>query len=268
MPLVLIVLLSIVAAAVQAACSGAVTGQTVLLLIGCFFGLNLLYAILWVIVASTIDDTKPLAKQSELCRIGCASICSWLCAWGRVRVRLLGEEKLPKEGRFVIVSNHRSAFDPVCTLLPLKEYNIAFISKPSNLKLPFIGKLGYGAGFLPIDRENDRAALKSILTAADYLKRGLCSICIYPEGTRSKDGELLPFHAGSFKIAQRANVPMAVACIRGTEKVRRNFPLRRTAVTLEILEVLPPEQVKAMSTQELAARSRAEIEAAPKAESA
>ena len=85
---------------------------------------------------------------------------------------------------------------------------------------------------------------------------------IYPEGTRSKTGELLPFHAGSFKVAQKAGVPLAIACSRGTEHVMSNWLKRPTRVELSILEVLPPERVKAMSTQELAAYSREKIEAA------
>ena len=177
-----------------------------------------------------------------------------------MRVSVTGTEMLPEEGRFLLVCNHRSAFDPVVTAAKLAHWNLAFISKPENLNIPLIGKLAYGAGFLPIDRENDRNALKTILTAADYLKRDLCSIAVYPEGTRSKTGEMLPFHAGSFKVAQRAGVPLVIASIRGTENIRRNFPLRRTQAELCILETLPAGQVKTMSTQELSAYSRERIE--------
>ena len=92
------------------------------------------------------------------------------------------------------------------------------------------------------------------------MKRDLCSIGIYPEGTRSKTGELLPFHSGSFKTAQRANVPVAVACVRGTEKVKMRLFLRPTDVYLDILEVIPAEKVKAMSTAELAEYSRKRME--------
>ena len=80
----------------------------------------------------------------------------------------------------------------------------------------------------------------------------MCSIGIYPEGTRSHDGELLPFHAGSFKIAQKADAPLAVACIRGTENITKNVLRRVTDVYLDILELIPAEKVKAMSTSELA----------------
>ena len=94
------------------------------------------------------------------------------------------------------------------------------------------------------------------MQAADYIKRDVCSIGIYPEGTRSRDGVLLPFHAGSFKIAQKANVPLAVACIRGSENITKNALRRVTDVYLDILELIPAERVKEMTTHELADYSR------------
>ena len=229
---------------------------------GGFAALNILYVLFWVAVASTVDDKKPLEKPSRLCCLGCRSIPRWLCFWFRVRVRLTGEELLPPEGRFVLISNHRSGFDPLAALAKLGGRGLAFITKPSNLQIPFVGKLGYGGCCLPIDRENDRKALKTILTAADYIKKDFCSMGIYPEGTRSRTGELLPFHAGSFKLAQKANVPLVIACTSGSEKVMHNCLLRTTQVELRILEVLPAEKVKATHTQELAAYSRKLIETA------
>ena len=252
--------------------AGFTFGKALLFSLGLFLGLNLLYIIFWVIVAQTVDDSKPIERQKPIYRFGCASIAGWLCAWAGVSVRLSGTEKLPRSGRFLYVCNHRAAFDPLVAANVLRDWNISYISKPSNLKIPLIAKLAYGAGFLPINRENDREALKTILLAADYMKKDFCSIGIYPEGTRSRTGELLPFHAGSFKVAQKANVPIAVAVTSGTERVGKNFPFRRTKVRLEILEVIPAEQVKAMSTQALAAHCREAMEralgAAGKAESA
>ena len=227
-----------------------------------FAALNILFVIFWVAVAQTVDDSKPIERQKPIYRLGVAIIAGWLCWWARVRVKLSGADKLPGEGRFVLICNHRSGFDPVVTAAKLRAFNLCFISKPSNLKLPYIGKLAYGAGFLPIDRENDRAALKTILTAADYLKKDFCSMVIYPEGTRSKTGALLPFHAGSFKIAQKAGVPLAIACVSGTDRIRHRWLFHSTKVELRILELLPADRVKTMSTQDLAAYSKEKIEEA------
>ena len=208
-----------------------------------------------------VDRDKPIERQLPAAVTGTRIIARLLCDYGGLRPVVLGEEKLPREP-FLIVCNHRSMFDPLMGMVALEKYNISYISKPSNMQIPLIGDIAYAAGFLPIDRENDRKALKSILQAADYLKRGVCSMGIYPEGTRSRSGELLPFHAGSFKIAQRASAPLVIAAIRGSEKMKRRLFLRPTKVELEILEVLPPEEVKAMSTHELAEHSRELMEKA------
>lgn len=250
------------AAGIGAFLRGLLLWQAVLIFVGAFLGVHLLYAVFWVCVAQTVDDTRPIERQRPIYRYGCANIAGWLCQLFGVRIRLRGTELLPETDRFLLVCNHRSGFDPIVTEYALRRYNIAFITKPSNLKIPLIAKLAYGAGFLPIDRENDREALKTILRAAGYLKQGLFSVCVYPEGTRSRTGELLPFHAGSFKIAQKANVPVAVAAIQGSEAAVASFLRRPKDVYLDILDVIPAEQVKSMGTQELAAHSRALMEAA------
>ena len=85
----------------------------------------------------------------------------------------------------------------------------------------------------------------------DLIRAHECSFAIYPEGTRSKSGELLPWHAGSLKIAQKANVPIVVATIEGTERIAHNVPWRRTHVYLSIREVIPAETVKATKTNAL-----------------
>ena len=183
-----------------------------------------------------------------------------MCGYAWVHAHIHGMDKLPTGERFLFVCNHRSMFDPLIVMSKLREYNISFISKPSNMRIPIVGRVSYGAGFLPIDRENNRNALKTILTAADYLEKDICSVGIYPEGTRSKTGSMLPFHPGSFKIAQKAGVPLVIASISGSEKIRRNLFLRPTNVDLSILDVVPADKVKEMSTNELADYSRGLIE--------
>lgn len=240
--------------------AGAVIWKGFLIFVLFFAALNILYFILMAAVSLFVNNSRPVAKQSPICRAFCVSFGELMTCYCGIRAHISGTDKLPKSGRFVFVCNHLSGFDPLFVMDKLRKFNISFIAKPSLMKIPVAGKIAYGAGFLPIDRENDRNALKSIVQATDYLKRGLCSVGIYPEGTRSRSGELLPFHAGSFKIAQKANVPLAVACVRGTENVKKNLFHRRTDVFLDILELIPAENVRAMSTKELAQYSRELIE--------
>ena len=219
-----------------------------------------LYVLFWWLLSLPVDRKKPIEKQNPRSLRACALTGRLLCLYGGIRPRLVGEEKLPKDRPFLLVSNHRSLFDPLTAIYLFRRCRLAFVSKPSNLAIPLVGDVMYAMGCLAIDRENDRAALKTILTAADYLKRGVCSMAIYPEGTRSRNGELLPFHAGSFKIAQRAGVPLVIACTQGTENMKQRLLRRGKPVTVTVLQVLPPETVKAMSTQELAALARSAIQ--------
>ena len=223
----------------------------------CFVALLLPMVAMIVIAAARADTLKPIEKVSSLSRLCCAAIADLLCTLGMLDTGLSGFDKLPEDGPVLFVSNHRSAADPMILYHYLRKRHLAFISKPSNMALPFLGKMAYGAGFLAIDRENDRKALKTILTAAGYLKNNICSVGIYPEGTRSRDGELLPFHAGSFKIAQKGNAPVAVICTYGTEKVFSNLKrLRRSKLQLDMLELIDSSRVQSMSSSELADYSR------------
>lgn len=261
----MLIILLFLAAALLAAyvfvrLSGAALWQGALFFLLVFLLLHVAYLLVLYLASLTVSRGKPLDKQNTICRWGCAGVIGLLCAYCGVRPHITGEDKLPTDRRFLLVCNHRSMFDPLVIMDRLRKYNISFISKPSNLRIPLVGRIAYAAGFLPIDRENNREALKTILQAADYLKRGVCSMAVYPEGTRSRSGEMLPFHPGCFKVAQRAGVPLVVSAVRGTEHVKKHILFRGTDVYLDILDVLPPERVQTMSTNELADYSRALME--------
>ena len=172
-----------------------------------------------------------------------------------IRVVLTGLEKVPADRRFLLVSNHRSNLDPIVIMDKMRSYNIAFISKISNLKIPAIGKLIHEWCFMSIDRENARNAIKTIQQASNYIKNDIVSIGIYPEGTRSKSQQMGEFHAGSFKIAQKAGCPLVISVIRGTETVKYHF-WSVSKVYVDILEVIEVDQVKSMKSVELADYSK------------
>ena len=230
----------------------------------CAFAVFLLLHVLWLcffwIVSLTVPNDVPLKKQNRLCRYAVGRGFGILRTYAGVLPQITGIELLPKDSPFLFVCNHRSMFDPIVVADKLRDYNISFISKPSNLKIPMGGRIVYGMGYLAIDRENARAALTTIQTAADYLKNGICNIAIYPEGTRSKTREMLPFHAGSLKIAQKAKVPIIVACVHGTENARRFRFFSGVKVSLDILELIPAETVCSLRTAELTEQIRGIIQ--------
>lgn len=168
----------------------------------------------------------------------------------RIHIRVNGREKLPK-GRYLLVCNHRSKFDPILSWYALASEHLSFISKPENFKVPAYGRLIHRCLFMPIDRENPRKAMKTVNRAANLLKADEVNVAVYPEGTRNYGEGLLPFHNSVFKIAQKANVPIVVMTVKGTYEIQKQFPRRRSDVEMNILGVLPAEQIKGMKTNEI-----------------
>ncbi|MDE6639774.1 MAG: 1-acyl-sn-glycerol-3-phosphate acyltransferase [Acetatifactor sp.] len=183
-----------------------------------------------------------------------AAACSFVL--GRLRIRLEGAEKVPWDQRFLLVSNHCSNYDPIITWYLLRKNNMAFVSKRENFRVPLFGGMIRKCGFLSIDREDPKESMRTLMKAADLMKRNEASVGIYPEGTRNRTPEkgLLPFHNGVFKIAQMAKAPIVVAALHGTDKIRKNYPWHRTKVSLEILEVIPAEEIAGRRTAEIGER--------------
>lgn len=178
-----------------------------------------------------------------------------------IHVHCQGLEKLP-EGRFLLVGNHRSNFDPIVTWYALRDRDLAFLSKAENFKIPIFGSIIRKCCFLPIDRQDPRRAMTAINQAAALLEDDQVSIGVYPEGTRSKECVLLPFHNGVFKIAKKARVPIVVVAIQGTEDIHKSYLRRPSHVRLEVTDVLPADYVAQSRTGEIGQRVREALEIA------
>ena len=216
--------------------------------LGAVIALLLLYLLFLGICVLFIDKKKEYDRQSRFYRALADSLNAVILFFCRVRIHTEGKEKLPKDTLYLLVGNHISGYDPLITMRALREEKLIFVSKPENWNIPIAGRLAVRCCFRTIDRENARNALRTIQDCARLLNEKAGSIVIYPEGTRSKTGELLPFHNGVFKIAQEAKVPIIVMSISGSPAVKKNAPWRRTDVTLRILSVLPAEKIYSMRT--------------------
>lgn len=209
-------------------------------------------ALFIVVCALLVNPKKEYPGFSPL--YGClVDILNWLTIWiGRVRIHITGKEKVPTNTSVLFVGNHRSNFDSLIAWQVFQRWRPAFISKDANFKIPICGRLIRKCCFLAIDRENPRNAIQTINKAASIMKDQKISYGVYPEGTRNKSYTgLLPFHNGVLKIAQKAEAPIVVIAVQGTEKVHKNFPLHHTDVYLDVLEVIPAEQVKARTSAQL-----------------
>ena len=174
----------------------------------------------------------------------------WVLVMLGMRVTVTGADQLP-DTPYLLVGNHRSAFDPICTVAAL-ESQVVFVAKPGVMNIPIIGSILERFCFLAIDRENPRNAVTTIKRAAQLIKDVNLCAGIYPEGTRSKDGSLLPLHAGSFKIAKLANCPVAVVTVRYEKNGLLPWNKR---VYLTVVDVMDVDYVSASGTAPMSERA-------------
>lgn len=211
------------------------------------------------LVGLFVSPKKEYNTESRFHRVLLNSTTAWAFFALGVTVKFEGEERLP-QGSFLLVSNHRSNYDPIVTWYALRHRPVVFVSKPENFSILGYGRLIHRLGFLPIHRTSPKAAIRTVYRAADRLKahEGLV-VGVYPEGTRSRIGKMLPFHDGVFAIAKKAEVPFVVVSVEGTEQIYRNVPFHKTEVLLKVLRVVDKDEHASLRTADCAALAREQL---------
>lgn len=204
-----------------------------------------------------VSPDKYYEKDSRFYRFLIDLAAAVACWGGRLRLHITGAELLPRDRRILFVGNHVSNYDPIVTWHAFPFAKLSFISKASNFKIPWFGRFIRRCCFMDIDRENPRNAIVTINRAAELLKNQEVSVGVYPEGTRSKSAELLPFHNGVFKIAQKANSDIAVISLTGTQNIHKNYPWRKTDVYVDVLEIISADEIKGVKTDVIGSRVEA-----------
>jgi 1-acyl-sn-glycerol-3-phosphate acyltransferase len=160
-----------------------------------------------------------------------------------IRTRIEGVENIPP-GPCVFASNHASNSDPPVILKAIPR-RIGVLIKKSVFSVPFMGKAFRMARFVPVDRDNRGGAMNSIHVAAGYMKEGL-SFLMFPEGTRSKDGRLLPFKRAGFVLAIEAGVPVVPIACSGAQHILPKGSVRLRAGEI-VVRFCPPINAAAYS---------------------
>jgi 1-acyl-sn-glycerol-3-phosphate acyltransferase len=142
-----------------------------------------------------------------------------------ISVRVVGRENIPAGEACIFLCNHVSNLDPPILLPTLPGMSSVFLKK-SLMKIPLLGTAMRMGQYIPVSRTRSREeAEKSIAIAAGVLRNGV-NIFLFPEGTRSSDGNLLPFRKGGFFLAAETGAPMVPMIIRGTDKMMRKGSLK------------------------------------------
>ena len=173
-------------------------------IVGLSISWHLVLWIFWIFVNLTISKKKQYTQPSAFYNWAFVLWYRYMMIAGRLRVHVTGYDKVPFGKRFLLVSNHCSKFDNFIQCAVLKKTQIAYVSKPENFKIPIGGRFMRRGLYLSMPKNNNREEFKTVMTAIQYLKEDKVSIGIFPEGTRSKDGNLQEFKPGAFKIAEKA----------------------------------------------------------------
>lgn len=180
-------------------------------------------------VAILIDKRRDMLHS--IATLWAKSIC-WANPWWTFVIK--GAENLPSAGTPVVyVSNHQSQADILTVFLVSRQFR--WLAKDALFKIPFLGWAMSAAGYVPVKRGDKRSHAECFRMAREHLARGTAML-FFPEGTRSRDGQLLPFKSGAFKLAKECDVPILPITLEGASNLlpKGSFAPAVATVTITI----------------------------------
>jgi len=224
------------------------------------------FAAVWLVTSTITMSLFALfialfgARQETIHRLARLWARMYLAVAG-IKVRVEGLDGIMSPP-YVFMCNHQSALD-IYALLAQLPVSFKWIAKRQLFAIPVIGWTMRKAGYISIDRENAREALKAIEEASRRIREGT-NIIIFPEGTRSADGKLLPFKKGGFTLALRATVPIVPIGIHGSSALQpkgSSIPRKKGVIYIEIGDFMVLEGLDRSQKARVMDDVRASIEA-------
>lgn len=182
-----------------------------------------------------------------------------ICFLAGVRLKVEGLENIDHKKAHIYVANHESQMD-ITVIVRAVTLPLFFVAKKELAKVPVLGWYISAMNMIFIDRKDREKAMESMRLATERIKAGL-NVITFPEGTRTKTGELMVFKKGSFIIAKEGGVGVIPIAIAGTRAVLPSggFLLKPGKVVVKIGKPITPEDFEKLSAEELASLSRERI---------
>jgi 1-acyl-sn-glycerol-3-phosphate acyltransferase len=171
----------------------------------------------------------------------------------RFKYKVINKDYVP-ETDVVMFGNHISAFDPVVLCYELRHTAISGLAKKSLYEIPVFHRWLKARRVIAMDRTNNRKDAEAMIRAIRQAKEGQ-PMFVFPEGTRSRTGELIDFRPGSFRLATKSKKDIVVFKFTGMNK-HKWYHLKRITCTLEFFPMIKYEDYKDLSTQELSDKVR------------
>lgn len=181
-------------------------------------------------------------------------------AAGRIRVE--GKENIPTDSASIFMANHASNFD-ILSLYAALPVQFRWLAKKELFDIPIFGACLKRSGYIPVERSDSRKALLALKAAAKRVKDGT-SVVVFPEGTRSPDGNLLPFKGGGFILAVQSGVPVVPVAIIGTRNInpKGSLSVRSAEVLIRVLPPIETIGLKSADRDQLSEQVRQSIDSA------
>jgi 1-acyl-sn-glycerol-3-phosphate acyltransferase len=215
--------------------------------------IQVIFLIIIVILCATLGLVSRLFISSKRANkfIGHYLFSPAVLAVCLVKWRVKGSENIPNYPA-IYIGNHTSLLD-IPILFAAINQPLFYVAKMELKRVPFLGFYMQAMGMIFIDRSNRELAMASLRTAITDIEKGK-SIVVFPEGTRSKSGELQPFRRGAFVIASEGRIPIVPIVIHGGGRALKSgsFSIRPSSVLVEILPVVGADRIEELEIDQLA----------------
>ena len=185
----------------------------------------------------------------------------WILAGLAIPVDVRGRERLDPAATYIFMSNHESTAFDIFALFVATEHPLRMVAKRVLFFIPIFGWSLWMCGFIPINRRDREQAIRSLEKAADRIRSGT-SVLVFPEGTRSRTGQLLPFKKGGFVMAIEAGAPIVPIVVKGTRQIMPpgSLGVGKGRIAVRFGEPVETAGLRPEDRESLIARVRAEME--------